>query len=158
MGSKQQMQTVQAATLAATTSRFCYRIGSNLILMEAEILAEVLTAATIYPVPFVPEWCAGLISLRGDLYPVIDMHKVVSGQPMPDGSQLLFFQHPRFPPVVLSCDGYPRHLKLAEADLTEHSAETLPHWIPHILHHDGKILFAADHGRLLRQIQRSTTN
>ncbi|QLQ32990.1 MAG: chemotaxis protein CheW [Candidatus Thiothrix singaporensis] len=158
MGSLQQTSAMQATPAPApTVSRFCYRIGANLILMEPEILAEILTAATVYPVPFTPDWCAGLISLRGELYPVIDMHRVVLGQPMPDNCQLLFFQHPQFPPVVLSCDGYPRHLKLSREDLTEHNNETLPGWIPHILYHDSQTLLAADHGRLLRHIQRNMT-
>lgn len=137
-------------------SRFCYRIGSNLILLEPTVLAEVLTAQTVYPVPFAPAWCAGLISLRGDLYPVVDMHKVVLGKPMPEAHQLLFLQHPRFSPVILSCDGYPRQLKLPEEDLTEYPADNLPGWIPHVLRHNGQILLAAEHGRLLRQIQNTS--
>lgn len=158
MGSKQQVRNEQETMpSAAGVGRFCYRIGSNLILLEPEILAEVLMLQTVYPAPFAPEWCAGLISLRGDLYPVIDMHKVVQGRPMPKNSQLLLIQHPRFPPVVFTCDGYPRQLRLPVEDITEHPAENLPGWIPHILHHDGQTLLAADHGRLLRRIQRSAS-
>ncbi|MBU0655109.1 MAG: chemotaxis protein CheW [Gammaproteobacteria bacterium] len=156
MGNKQQARNEQANMQPEPgVSRFCYRIGSSLILLESDILAEVLTAQSIFPIPFAPEWCAGLTSLRGDLYPVIDMHKVVQGRPATDSCQLLFIQHPRFPPVVFTCDGYPRQLRLPMTALTEHLAENLPGWIPHILLHDNQSLLAADHGRLLRQIQRS---
>jgi chemotaxis signal transduction protein len=136
-------------------SRFCYRIGSHSILLEPVIRAEVLTAHSIYPVPFAPPWCAGLISLRGDLHPVINMHWVVERRSSATQNQLLLIQHPRFPPVVLTCDGYPRQLKLSADDLVEHQGDNLPGWIPHVLHHQGQTLLAADHDRLLRQIQRT---
>lgn len=152
MGGTQQKTTPTTADLAS--SRFCYRIGPNLILMETGVLAEILTDTAVYPVPFAPAWCAGLVSLRGDLYPVVDMHKVVLGNPKPGISQLLLFQHPHFPPVVLTCDGYPNHLKLSAEDLTEHEDAALPGWIPHTLRHRGQTLLKADHGRLLRQIQQ----
>lgn len=156
MGSKQQARNEQEVIPpAAGVSHFCYRIGSNLILLESDILAEVLMAHTVYSVPFAPEWCAGLISLRGELYPVVDMHKVVQGKGMPETCQLLLIQHPRFPPVIFSCDGYPRQLKLPVENISKYPAENLPGWIPHVLHHDGQTLLAADHGRLLRRIQRS---
>lgn len=139
-------------------SRFCYRIGSHLILLEPEMKAEVLTAQPLYPVPFAPSWCAGLISLRGDLFPVVDMHKVVQGSSSTTQQQLLLVQHFRFPPVVLTCDGYPRQIRLPDEDMTEYPAENLPGWIPHTLQHNGQTLLVADHGRLLRQIQRTTNN
>ncbi len=139
-----------------TQQQFCYRIGTHTILLEPEMRAEVLTAPTLYPVPFAPGWCCGLISLRGDLYPVIDMHWVVQRQSSTTTPQLLLIQHPRFSPVVLTCDGYPRQLKLTPEDLTAHQGDNLPSWIPHVLHHAGNTLLAADHGRLLRHIQRTS--
>lgn len=157
MGIQQQARDEQVAVApVSTTNRFCYRIGSHAILLEPDMRAEVLTSPTIYPVPFAPGWCAGLISLRGDLYPVIDMHWVVERRSSATQPQLLLIQHPRFSPVVLTCDGYPHQLKLSTEDLTEHKGENLPGWIPHVLHHDGRALLAADHGRLLRQIQRNS--
>ena len=87
----------------------------------------------------------------------MDMHKVVLGKPAPHQTQLLLIQHPQFSPIILTCDGFPRQLKLSDADLTEYTPENLPSWIPHTLQHNGQTLLAADHGRLLRQI-RQTTN
>lgn len=142
----------------AMVNRFCYRIGSHSILLEPDVRAEVLTTQTIYPVPFAPLWCAGLVSLRGDLHPVINMHWVVARRPAASQPQLLLIQHPRFPPVALTCDGYPFQLKLSGNDLDKHEADNLPGWIPHVLHHQGQTLLAADHDRLLRQIQRISAN
>lgn len=158
MGDEQQ---ARGATISETSapliSRFCYRIGAHTLLLEATLTAEVLTTQTIHALPFAPDWCAGLVSLRGDLFPVMDMHKVVLGKSAPHQTQLLLIQHPQFSPIILTCDGFPRQLKLSDADLTEYTPENLPSWIPHTLQHNGQTLLAADHGRLLRQI-RQTTN
>jgi chemotaxis signal transduction protein len=156
VGIQQQARDEQVAVApVSATSRFCYRISSHTILLEVDMRAEVLTAPTVYPVPFAPAWCAGLISLRGELYPVVDMHWVVERRSSATQPQLLLIQHPRFSPAILTCDGYPRQLKLSGEDLMEHKGENLPGWIPHVLHHEGQVLLAADHGRLLRQIQRT---
>jgi chemotaxis signal transduction protein len=141
-----------------TINRFCYHIGVHSILLEANVIAEILTGQTIYPVPFAPEWCAGLTSVRGDLFPVMDMHRVILAQPAPAQPRLLLIKHPQFSPVILTCDGYPQLIKLQAADLTEHTDENLPSWIPHTLQYAGQNLLAADHGRLLRYIQRTAGN
>ena len=140
---------------AAVTNRFCYYIGAHAVLLETDIRAEVLSGQTMYPVPFAPTWCAGLISLRGELYPIIDMHHVLQGQSFNKTPQLLLIQHPRFPPIALTCDGYPRQLKLSQDALEAQAGENLPGWIPHTLTHEGSRLLAADHGRLLRHLQRT---
>jgi chemotaxis signal transduction protein len=139
----------------SVASRFYYRIGIHFILLEAEIRTEVLSEQVTYPLPFSPAWCAGLISLRGELYPIVDMHQVLQGQSFATTPQLLLIQHPRFPPIALTCDGYPRQLKLPAQDLDLQVGENLPGWIPHVLHHDSNTLLVADHGRLLRHLQRT---
>ena len=137
-------------------SRFCYRIGTHFLLLENTVKAEVLTGQQVYPLPFAPEWCAGLTSVRGDLFPVIDMHQVIQGQAATQKTQLLFMEHPQFPPVVITCDGIPRLLKLAESGLLQQVDSNLPSWIPHSIQHEGQTLLAADHGRLLRYIHRAS--
>lgn len=135
------------------TSRFCYRIGQHSVLLESGILAEVLSNPAIYPIPFAPEWCAGFVSLRGDLFPVINMHKVLTGKQAINSTRLLLIHHPSFTPVALTCDGYPFQLKLSAENQADQQLESLPGWIPHAIMHEGRRLLAADHGRLFRQIQ-----
>jgi Chemotaxis signal transduction protein len=146
---------VQTSSDKLIKNRFCYCVGIHTILLEAEIRAELLTGQAIYPVPFAPAWCAGLISLRGDLHPIINMHHVVQGQSFHNLPQLLLIKHPNFSPIALTCDGYPRQLNLSPTDLIPYTDDNLPSWIPHSLHHQGKPLLVADHGKLLRYIQRT---
>lgn len=156
MGATQQLRderTNSPPSPEAAENRFCYRIGSCLILMEAEILAEILTSHSIYPLPFAPDWCLGLTSLRGDIYPIVDMHRVLLGQSSDGRSQLLLVKHPDFSPVILTCDGYPQQLKLPTDLPPEQTDAKLPGWISHAQHHEGQLLLAANHGRLLRYLQ-----
>ncbi|WMP16618.1 chemotaxis protein CheW [Thiothrix lacustris] len=139
----------------SVASRFYYLINTHAILLETDVRAEVLSGQAICPLPFAPTWCAGLISLRGELYPVVNMHQVLQGQSFTNTPQLLLIQHPRFSPIILTCDGYPRQLKLPTQDLELQVSENLPSWIPHILPHNNNTLLVADHGRLLRHLQRT---
>ena len=93
--------------------------------------------------------------MRGDLFPVVDMHQVIQGQSATQKTQLLFMEHPQFPPVVITCDGIPRLLRLAD-DHSIQQDNSLPSWIPHGIPHEGQTLLAADHGRLLRYIYRTS--
>ncbi|MFN3786006.1 MAG: chemotaxis protein CheW [Thiothrix sp.] len=138
-------------------SRFCYRVGIHTVLLETDVQSEIVTGRTVCPVPFAPAWCRGLISLRGNLYPVIDMHWVLERRTSPTQTQLLLLQHHRFSPAVLTCDGYPRPLKLPTALPMENNAN-LPSWITHTLQYAGQTLLAADHGTLFRQVQRLQGN
>ena len=156
MGTTQLVNDIQGSSNSErTTSRFCYRIGTHFLLLEPSVKAEVLTSQHIYPLPFAPEWCAGLTSVRGDLFPVVDMHQVIQGQSATQKTQLLFMEHPQFPPVVITCDGIPRLLRLPD-DHSIQQDNSLPSWIPHGIPHEGQTLLAADHGRLLRYIYRTS--
>ena len=163
------MDVIQSASPAPSslpnetvTTRFCYCIGEHQLLLEPGVTAEILTNQSIYPLPFAPQWCAGLTSLRGDMFPVVDMHRVVLNDTVRHKTQLLFVQHPQFPPIILTCDGMPRLIKLnvlAEESVAADSS--LPSWIPRTLQYEGQRLLVADHGRLLRHIYRTsgtTTN
>ncbi len=155
MGGKRQAEGQLTSSLPyMETNRFCYCIGSHSILLEPTVTAEILPTQMIYPVPFAPNWCAGLTSLRGDLYPVVDMHLVMLGKPFPSQLQLLLIQYPQIQPVVLTSDDYPRQLKLSAKNQIGQADENLPGWISHTVQHEGQTLLAADHGRLLRYIQK----
>lgn len=136
------------------TSRFYYRVGPHLILLETTLKAEVLMTQTVYPLPFKPSWCAGLASVRGDLLPVLDMYQIVLGRPVPANFHLLLIQLPDSSPVLLTCEGYPRQVKLTSEQLQPHQDDKLPSWIPYTLHCGEDIFLAADHDKLLRHIRR----
>lgn len=136
---------------------FYYRIGNHKILLEPTIRAEIIAESAISPVPFAPEWCLGLTSLRGDLFPVLDMHKILQGKRAGEKATLLLVTYPQINPVILTCDGYPQPLHLDPDHLEPETSTTpLPSWIPQVLRYQEQIFYQADHRLLFRQLRQLT--
>ena len=134
---------------------FCYRVGEYRIMLEEGIRSELLSVDKLYPVPFAPNWCAGLASVRGDLFPVIDMHVVLLHKQRPSRQYLLWLQHPAFAPALISCDELPRQTTIPSANERAERPPGLPGWIKSVWEQDGSWLLAADHVRLFNIISKS---
>ena len=57
-----------------------YRIGSQQFAIEIHRLTEVLSYGPITPLPGAPAFVEGMIDLRGELVPVIDLRKRMGSQ------------------------------------------------------------------------------
>lgn len=134
--------------------QFSYRVGDYSVLLESQISSEVVDAQSISDVPFSPDWCLGLASTRGELYPVMDMHKIVLDKTPPEEIKLLLIKHPEFSPILLACDGFASQQNVPEKTHDKQDDEGLPAWISHSLTHNNETLLVADHSRLLRYVQR----
>lgn len=152
----QGIESVSTPDDLVTTNRFYYKVGQHSVLLELELKTEVLMSQTIYPLPFAPDWCKGLANVRSELVPVIDMHKIILGRPASIQTNLLLVHHPKFPPAVLSCDGYPKQVKLTKDDLNLIEENQLPAWLAQRLQYPAERILVADHGKLLRYIRRNS--
>lgn len=152
----QGIENVSTTDESVTTNRFYYKVGMHNILLELELKIEVLMTQPIYPLPFAPDWCKGLTNVRSELVPVIDMHKIILGRPASIQTNLLLVHHPKFPPAVLSCDGYPKQVKLTKHDLDLIAENQLPAWLAYRLQYPAERILVADHGKLLRYIRRNS--
>nr|HPQ97703.1 chemotaxis protein CheW [Thiolinea sp.] len=63
-----------------TQAAFYYPVGAYRIVLASGVASEILSRTVVHPVPFAPDWCAGLVSVRGDLFPVLDIHRVLLGE------------------------------------------------------------------------------
>lgn len=131
---------------------FCYKTGDYYIVLEAGISSELLTLDTIHPVPFSPEWCAGLASVRGELFPVLDMHRVLLNHKRPEQPYLLCLRHEAFKPIIVGCDSLPVQVEVNNDDDKSEHIPGLPGWIRHVWSRDDQVYLAADHGRLFRTL------
>lgn len=147
----------QAIALDKVRNQFSYRVGEYSILLETEIRTEVVDVRPVSEIPFSPDWCAGLSSSRGELYPVMNMHKVFLDRESPATIKLLLVHHPKFSPLILACDGYDSQLNVPVEPSNIKQDDSLPAWISHSLTHNSQTLLVADHARLLRHIQRTST-
>lgn len=130
---------------------FCYKTGDYHIVLEEGMRSELLTLDKIYPVPFSPDWCAGLAAVRGELFPVLDMHKVLFNQERPEQPYLLCLRHEAFEPIIVGCDSLPTQAEIQSAETNEH-IPGLPGWIRRTWSTDDKVYLRADHRRLFRTL------
>lgn len=145
---------ISPAAAGTTLTQFSYRVGQYSILLEPQVRSEVVDIQMISEVPFSPDWCLGLTSSRGELYPVMDMHKVVLDEASPVNIKLLLIEHPQFSPILLACDGYASQQNVPKKAQNEQENENLPAWISYSLTHNNQVLLIADHARLLHHVQR----
>ena len=67
-----------------------FLVGGHCFAVPSSQVAEVLHAGSITPVPLAADALAGLIHLRGQIVPVIDMRRRLGlGYPLPSGGGLL---------------------------------------------------------------------
>ncbi|CAA6825846.1 MAG: Unknown protein [uncultured Thiotrichaceae bacterium] len=130
---------------------FCYKTGDYHIVLEEGMRSELMMLDKIYPVPFAPDWCAGLAAVRGELFPVLDMHRVLFDQNRPEQPYLLCLRHESFEPIIIGCDSLPGQTDIHHTGTSEH-IPGLPGWIRHAWSTDDKVYLGADHARLFRTL------
>ncbi len=137
-------------------STFCYKTGDYYIVLEAGIRSEILALNRVHPVPFAPDWCVGLAGVRGELFPVLNMHKILLNRNRPEQPYLLWLKHEQFEPVIIGSDSLPVQMKPTHsADHSDNDHERipgLPGWIHRTRNTDHGVCLEADHGRLLRTL------
>lgn len=131
---------------------FCYKTGDYHIVLEAGIRSEILALDQIYPVPFAPDWCVGLAGVRGELFPVLDMHKVLLNQNRPEQPYLLWLKHEQFEPIIVGSDSLPVQVEIKQSDSDGGRIPGLPGWIRSTRSTDRSVYLEADHGRLFRTL------
>jgi len=57
--------------------RFGYSIGYFNFVLEKTLVSEIVIEPTIFPVPNGPRWLPGMINLRGNILPVIDLTHMI---------------------------------------------------------------------------------
>ncbi len=57
--------------------RYCeFRVGDERFYIDIDNLREVTELMNVFPVPQTPQYIHGLIALRGNIIPVIDLSKI----------------------------------------------------------------------------------
>jgi twitching motility protein PilI len=64
-------------TATVTHTRFGFRVGQLRLLIKPRTHSEVVAQPHIYPIPNVPQWFLGVITLRGNLLPVFSLQQLL---------------------------------------------------------------------------------
>lgn len=74
---KQHMPANEAALLDVVLRdfelRYCYRIGRLEFVLEKTLITEIQLKPVIYAIPNSPAWLHGMLNLRGNILPVVDL-------------------------------------------------------------------------------------
>jgi chemotaxis-related protein WspB len=61
--------------------KIVFHLGSTAYSVPADQVKEILPAVPLNPVPGAPEFVAGSMQYRGEILPVIDLCRIVTGRP-----------------------------------------------------------------------------
>ena len=65
--------------MSETLEVLCFRVGERAFAVDIMGIREILRSHTVTPVPNAPVGVAGVLNLRGELLPVVDLHQVLLG-------------------------------------------------------------------------------
>ena len=57
--------------------------GAERLAIPAAAVVEVVPAVRLHPLPGGPPWVAGVFRFRGTVTPVVDLHRLATGEPCP---------------------------------------------------------------------------
>jgi twitching motility protein PilI len=97
-----------AAPLAHTETFFGFRVGSLGFLVPASLHCEVIEQVQVNPLPNTQAWFGGLFNLRGNLIPVIDLHRLLGEESADPKKRRLFSIDKGEKAVALWIDGLPQ--------------------------------------------------
>lgn len=78
-----------AETGADDAVRYGFRIASIGLLLGSQVGAELVSRVPVSPIPNSPAWLQGLMNLRGNLVPVVDIATVLGLPAVGQGSSLV---------------------------------------------------------------------
>jgi chemotaxis signal transduction protein len=105
------------------------RIGELRLLFDFAATSQLSALVPITPIPATPPWLAGLVSLRGNVLPVVDLATLVHISHAASRKQmLLVIGHGESAAAVL-IDGLPERLRFVESDLAVDQLAESPEWL-----------------------------
>lgn len=141
------------------TPRFYYTVADHHILLEAGIKTEIIEQRDIFPIPHSPSWCQGMISLRGKLIPVANLHTLFDNAKTSKSHWLLVLEKAPFPQLAIRIDQLPQQQIINNERSKSIDNQTLPSWFEASVSLDEQTLYEANHSKLFEQlIQENEAN
>jgi len=131
--------------------RFYYTVGQFNILIEKDLKAENLQTPSINTVPNAPAWCSGIVSVRGIIMPVVNMHNFLNTKKSASSkSNFIMLEHKDYSPIIFKVDNLPTTINL-DHFTQEKCPENTPLWVENHLSNGESSIFEANHKHLLQQ-------
>ncbi len=134
-----------------TVRRFYYTVGQFNILIEADLKVENFTKLSINKVPNIPAYNLGIVSIRGVIMPVIDMHSFLEIKKQNSNSitnNYMMIEHKDYAPIIFRTDNLPSMINLDKFTQSKNLKNT-PNWVKRHLNDGNTSLFDIKHSELL---------
>ena len=135
-----------------STPQFYYTIAGCNILLEPGMKTEIIEKQVIFPIPHSPPWCQGMISLRGKLIPVANLHKLLNSSDQRKSNWLLVLEKDPYPQLAIRIDKLPMQQLLDNEPRNAIDLAQYPSWLQASISVDNKVLYEADHTILFKQL------
>ena len=145
------------ALAKSKNSHYYYSSGSFNFILDKSFKPETLEEKVLTPMPFLPSWHLGIISVHGHIIPVIDIlgfvstQNIVTEENKSTKTYLLKLEHKDYSPIVFKLDALPRLVNTDEFEKTEISKNS-PEWVEHYLKKESTTLALIDHKKLFDQL------
>ena len=131
---------------------FSYTVDGFNILLERDLKTEIIEQRNIFPIPHAPSWCSGMISLRGKLIPVLNLHGLLANSTQAAGKWLLVVESQPLPQIAIRIDSLPSQRQIEPNDFTAVSGDALPNWLIQQCTLSGHTFYRANHHELFEQL------
>ncbi len=145
--------------LSNSTNRFFYSVDTYNFLFEESLKVENLSVTAINKVPHTPNWCTGIISVRGVIMPVVDMRVVLKNEiqhkaksKSPKKPHLLMVEHKNHAPIIIQIDKLPEIVNIKDYTYSE-ATKSAPSWQGKTWENSTNKLFEIDHDILFNKIR-----
>ncbi|PID46189.1 MAG: hypothetical protein CSB47_05635 [Proteobacteria bacterium] len=133
---------------SSAATQFAYSAAGFNILLEPSIKTEIIEQRSVFPIPHAPEWCRGMISLRGKLIPVIDIHRLLGRTITDQPHWLLIIETTGLPPAAIHIDQLPVQQQIVAEELRPITEDDMPFWIKRVIDIAEQPVYEANHTEL----------
>jgi len=138
-------------------SHYYYSAGSFKFIVDKSFKPETLDEIKITNVPFLPNWYEGILSIHGNIMPVIDIIKFAQHEQMNvtksvnENKYLLKLEHSRYSPIVFSLDSLPQLVNTTSLEVKVRS-DSDSEWVESYLIDGNKEIAVIDSDMLFQSL------
>ncbi len=140
-------------------NRYYYKVGNYNLLLEQKIKAENLGNLKINQVPFMPDWHQGIVSVRGNVVPVIDIHQYITAKTdintnnveRPKKTYHMMLEHNGFSPIIFTIDELPKLVNFKPYKKIR-TSKKIPKWMVQNHKNNESTIMQVNHRKLLNDL------
>ena len=141
--------------------RIClFLMGADTYAIPVEALTEIIIPQKIFPIPTTPAYVAGIINLRGNIIPIVDIRPVLALSQEAASGQIAILRYNQMPigivvDAVVEIASVPRNkiVEVPAEHALQHPGKERNRFVKSIIHREGGIAALLDIDKVLDAIK-----